>query len=155
MAERGPAKKWTAEEKIAFLVKAIDNMLENGAKLSFANVARNMPGRTPKALTHQWAKFKEEYLDKGDAADGQPGPATPAANKGGKGAPANRKRGQGTAATVEDGAASEDLPVPSAKRPRKALPTLANVKGKGKAVAEYHDVDEDEEGEEEDENRED
>ncbi|KAI1168303.1 hypothetical protein F5B18DRAFT_274672 [Nemania serpens] len=158
MAERGVAKKWTEEEKITFLVRAVQDMQASGAKLSFAKIAEKMPGRTPKALTHLWEKFSKDYADGGNAAAstssaaaatgtaGDGDPATPV-NKRGKAAPGSRKRtAKETAATGEDGAADEVLTTPSAKRPRKP----AAPKGKGKAAASAAQaVDEDQDEEEE------
>ncbi|KAI1201339.1 hypothetical protein F5X97DRAFT_35509 [Nemania serpens] len=143
MAERGTAKKWTEDEKILFLVRAVQDMQANGAKLSYAKVSDKMTGRTPKALTHLWEKLSKDYANTADdaaagtsaaaagtAADGQPDPSTPA-NKRGKAAPGGRKRAQETAATGEDGAADEVQPTPATKRSRKS----AGAKPKAKAAA--------------------
>ncbi|KAI1113447.1 hypothetical protein F5Y14DRAFT_451984 [Nemania sp. NC0429] len=132
MTERGPNKKWTEDEKVQFLVRTIQDMVANGAKLSYGNVSDQMPGRTAKALNHLWDKLQKEY----------PAP--------GKATTASRKRTQETAPTGEGDAADEATLTPAAKRSR----TTAGSKGKGKAVDEDghddhdgHDDYDDDEGE--------
>lgn len=60
-------------------------MQASGGKLSFAKI--DLPGRTPKALTHLWAKLSKDYDGPGgdgdgDEADGAVTPSTPASKRG-------------------------------------------------------------------------
>ncbi|KAI1274177.1 hypothetical protein F5Y07DRAFT_410513 [Xylaria sp. FL0933] len=87
-------QKWTEAEKIHFLMEAIAQMQASGATLNFQKFT--LPGRTPKALSHFWAKVRKEnaayvaQLGNQDGASAANGEAkTP---KSGASTPANRKR---------------------------------------------------------------
>ncbi|KAI0867860.1 hypothetical protein GGS24DRAFT_507372 [Hypoxylon argillaceum] len=132
MADREGIKKWTEEEKTRFLVQAVKQMQASGGKLSFAKM--DLPGRTPKALTHLWAKLSKDYDGPGgdgdgDEADGAVTPSTPASKRG-KATPGSSKR-TANAAAIGEGGDGEDPPTPSVKRQRKP----AAPKGKAKAAA--------------------
>ncbi|KAI0537650.1 hypothetical protein GGR58DRAFT_527072 [Xylaria digitata] len=98
----GTPKKWTDEERNLFLTQAIGQMHARGGTLDLALFS--IPNRTPKALSHLWAKvrkdneaYTKEFLAKTNAT------ATPGGTK--------RK------AAVAEG--DNEEPATPIKRPRK------------------------------------
>ncbi|KAF2968442.1 hypothetical protein GQX73_g5142 [Xylaria multiplex] len=57
----GTAKKWSDEEKYLFLTQAIAQMHARGGSIDLAHFS--IPGRTPKALSHLWAKVRKDNED--------------------------------------------------------------------------------------------
>ncbi|TGJ76839.1 hypothetical protein E0Z10_g10801 [Xylaria hypoxylon] len=128
------AKKWSEEEKNQFLMQAIAQMHTRGGSIDLNMFS--IPNRTPKALSHLWAKIRkdniayvEEFVAKGNAAGATPTRSTPG----------GRKR----TAQVADFKEGDDdeAPVTPVKRPRK---TPAKPRAKAKPAPVIPAADEDE-----------
>ncbi|RYP63634.1 hypothetical protein DL770_009329 [Monosporascus sp. CRB-9-2] len=80
----GAGGKWTDAEKASLMVQIIDQLTSAGGKVRLGEL--NMPGRTPKSLTHMLGKIKDEAAaHKGEGGSGSSSvPATPKAKAGPK-----------------------------------------------------------------------
>ncbi|KAI0435330.1 hypothetical protein F5Y09DRAFT_336742 [Xylaria sp. FL1042] len=142
-------QKWTEAEKTHFLMEAIAQMQAAGATLNFQKFT--LPGRTPKALRHFWAKIRKEnaaYVTQLGVQGGASATAdetkTP---KSGASTPANRKRfaqaaGLGNSDDEDNNSAVTPTPTPS-KRSRNT-PSKPRGKAKSTPVAKANDADEEE-----------
>ncbi|KAI1302973.1 hypothetical protein F5Y03DRAFT_396194 [Xylaria venustula] len=110
-------KAWTDAEKTHFLMQAIAQMQAAGGTLNFKQFT--LPGRTPKALTHLWAKIRKEnaaYANQlaAERADGSKVVTPPS-----KSGPTTPTTGKRTAqAAFKEGNDGNESPSPTGKRQR-------------------------------------
>ncbi|KAI5868481.1 hypothetical protein GGS23DRAFT_545761 [Durotheca rogersii] len=138
------AKPWTDGEKIHFLMQVVDQLCKSGASVKYELL--DMPGRTPKSMTHMMAKFRTEAAAFRKGGDGSPVATTPKSGKKGT-ASAGTSDGLSTGSpsalsgrkrikSDPDGAGIGDPVTPSPKKARttaqgsarRATASLANVK---------------------------
>ncbi|KAI1503876.1 hypothetical protein F5X99DRAFT_406557 [Biscogniauxia marginata] len=142
-ANGSDAKKWTEGEKYTLLLKIIKQLTDGGAKIKLADL--DMPGRTPKALSHTIAAIKKEASQSNGSNGGGGGggggggasvPATPTGKRGkapGSGASGATTPGTGRKrakkadpeANYEDGDSEPSTPAP--KRQRRPGPAKKNL----------------------------